>query len=421
MPNAGWPRVILADVVDLRLSSVDKKITPGEKKVRLCNYSDVYNHSVLCSDMEYMEGTATEREVRNCKLEVGDVIITKDSETADDIGVSAVVREQVADLICGYHLAILRPQKSALDGEYLHYALRTSNAKRQFRMYANGITRFGLRAGDIERVGIPFPPLSEQRKIAAILSSVDDAIEKTQAVIDQVQVVKRGLMQELLTRGLPARHTRFKQTEIGEIPEDWDSMSLEDYCAQVTDGTHGTPKRVEHGVPLLTSKNLRNGKLDLESCYLISEDDFAEISKRSGVDPGDVIFGMIGTIGNPLVVPGNFQKFAIKNVALFKLYGDLTKAGWLVAYLESPMFARRVLQQQTGNAQKFLSLGFLRRLRIPNASADEREEIVGTLSVIDHRLRGEEGCHASLMRIKSALMSVLLTGELRVTPDLEPA
>ena len=70
------------------------------------------------------------------------------------------------------------------------------------------------------------PPLPEQRKIAAILSSVDDAIEKTQAVIDQVQAVKRGLMQELLTRGLPGRHTRFKQTEIGEIPESWELLSL---------------------------------------------------------------------------------------------------------------------------------------------------------------------------------------------------
>ena len=79
-----------------------------------------------------------------------------------------------------------------------------------------------MRAGDIERLEIPLPRIPEQHKIAAILSSVDDAIEKTQAVIDQVQVVKRGLMQELLTRGLPGRHTRFKQTEIGEIPESWD-------------------------------------------------------------------------------------------------------------------------------------------------------------------------------------------------------
>ena len=218
MADSGWPWVGLVDVADLRLSSVDKKITAGENKVRLCNYSDVYNHSVLCADMDYMEATATEREIQNCHLEVGDVVITKDSETPDDIGVPAVVREEIPDLVCGYHLAILRPVKSALDGEYLNYALGMENAKRQFQMYANGITRFGLRAGDIKRVGILLPPLPEQHKIAAILSSVDDAIEKTQAVIDQVQVVKRGLMQELLTRGLPGRHTRFKQTEIGEIP-----------------------------------------------------------------------------------------------------------------------------------------------------------------------------------------------------------
>ena len=198
VPEA-WARVSLAEVVDLRLSSVDKKIVPGEEKVRLCNYSDVYNNTVIRSDMVFMEGTATEREIRKCRLEVGDVIITKDSETPDDIGVPAVVREQVVDLICGYHLAILRPLKSALDGEYLHYALCTSSAKRQFRMYANGITRFGLRAGDIGRVGMPLPSLPEQRKIATILSSMDDSMERSQASLSELQYLKSGLMSVLLT------------------------------------------------------------------------------------------------------------------------------------------------------------------------------------------------------------------------------
>ena len=81
--------------------------------------------------------------------------------------------------------------------------------------------RNGLNLQHVRSIRVAYPPLPEQRKIATILSSVDDTIEKTQAVIDQVQVVKRGLMQELLTRGLPGRHTRFKQTAIGEIPEDW--------------------------------------------------------------------------------------------------------------------------------------------------------------------------------------------------------
>ena len=303
----------MADVVDLRLSSVDKKITPGEKRVRLCNYSDVYNNSVISSDMEYMEATATEREVRNCRLEVGDVIITKDSETPDDIGVPAVVREQIADLICGYHLAILRPLKPALDGEYLHYALLTSDAKGQFQRYANGITRFGLRAGDIGRVKVPLPSLPEQRKIAAILSSVDDAIEKTQAVIDQVQVVKRGLMQELLTRGLPGRHTRFKQTEIGEVPEDWSVMTVGAVAAPGGKSCVGGPfgsdlTRKDYmdspGVPVIRGSNLSAPSPWLnEDEFVFVSDGKAKALQRNLAYPGDLIFTQRGTLGQVCRIP----------------------------------------------------------------------------------------------------------------------
>ena len=89
-----WPRAALGDVVDLRLSSVDKKTVPGERSVRLCNYSDVYHHRAIRADMDYMKATATDREIRNCRLEPGDVVITKDSETADDIGVPAIVSDK---------------------------------------------------------------------------------------------------------------------------------------------------------------------------------------------------------------------------------------------------------------------------------------------------------------------------------------
>ncbi len=149
--------------------------------------------------MDYMEATVTQREIDNFKLEVGDVVITKDSETPHDIGVPALVREEVGDLICGYHLAILRPSGSFLNGEFLHYALSTNIVKQQFRTCANGITRFGLRRRDIEHVRIPLPPIIEQRMIAVTCSSVDDIVEKNQAIMDRLQVVKSGLMPALLT------------------------------------------------------------------------------------------------------------------------------------------------------------------------------------------------------------------------------
>ena len=116
----------------------------------------------------------------------------------------------------------LRPNRNVVHGRFLAYVLS--------HLHASGVTLLmqqattGIRNLNYKEYlsrELPVPPLPEQRKIAAILSSVDDAIVKTQAVIDQVQVVKRGLMQELFTRGLPGRHTRFKQTAIGEIPEDW--------------------------------------------------------------------------------------------------------------------------------------------------------------------------------------------------------
>ena len=189
----------LGNVVDLRLSGVDKRTRLGEKTVRLCNYRDVYNNESILDSMAFMEATATEREINSCRLRMGDVVITKDSETPTDIGVPAFVRGPVTDLICGYHLAILRPLESVLDGDYLYHALCSEETKRQFQMYANGITRFGLRAGDIKRVRIRLLDLSDQRRVAATLSSVEGAIEKRKAELPHLDSLKRALRSTLLT------------------------------------------------------------------------------------------------------------------------------------------------------------------------------------------------------------------------------
>ena len=115
-----------------------------------------------------------------------------------------------------------------IDPNYLLSVLKSKRSLNVYKRLTQGTVnrRGGISFETLSRLLLQLPPLSEQRKIAAILSSMDDAIGKTQAVIDQVQVVKGGLMQELFTRGLPGRHTQFKQTEIGEIPEEWDLLPL---------------------------------------------------------------------------------------------------------------------------------------------------------------------------------------------------
>ena len=166
-------RVALGSVIDLQLSSVDKKSKAKEQAVRLCNYMDVYNNSFIHDGIDFMTATANENEIAKCSLSAGDIVITKDSEKYDDIGVPALVSEDISNLVCGYHLAILRPRSTEVDGTYLYYALSAEETQYQFHSYANGVTRFGLRKADIGLVEIPLPPLNEQRSIARILRILD--------------------------------------------------------------------------------------------------------------------------------------------------------------------------------------------------------------------------------------------------------
>src|SRR4051812_34307275 len=114
MSAVPWPLAALLAVAEVRVSSVDKKTHPTEIPVRLCNYSDVYVNDYVTSSLEFMLASAREVEIARFGLEQGDVVITKDSESPDDIGVPAVVIERIEGLVCGYHLAILRPRNGAI-------------------------------------------------------------------------------------------------------------------------------------------------------------------------------------------------------------------------------------------------------------------------------------------------------------------
>jgi len=198
LPNQ-WEFYRLKNVCEILFSNVDKRIIEHEKKVLLCNYTDVYYNNHITDKITFMEGTSNEREIEKFSLYKNDVIITKDSETYNDIAVPSIVTENIENLICGYHLAILRPNIEKLDGLFLMFLLCLNKINHQFQKLANGITRFGLNLSSVEDAVIPVPPLPEQKKIAEILSTWDLAIEKTEKLIEEKTKLKKGLMQQLLT------------------------------------------------------------------------------------------------------------------------------------------------------------------------------------------------------------------------------
>ena len=195
-----------------------------------------------------------------------------------------------------------------------------------------------------------------------------------------------------------------------EFSGEWQEKKL-GTVADVRDGTHESPKYVLEGKPLVTSKNLlKNGKLDLNNVDHISNKDFEDINKRSGVNIGDILFGMIGTLGNPVRVKSN--DFAIKNVALIKQNGELLNS-YLIQYLGSANIDKQFFQRNAGGTQKFMALGVIRDLTIRLPNKVEQKKIAGFLEVIDEKIGKLQKKNELLEKYKKGIMQKIFSQQIR--------
>lgn len=161
-------------------------------------------------------------------------------------------------------------------------------------------------------------------------------------------------------------------------------MIATEYCVKVFDGTHDSPKPVENGRLLITSKHIADRSLDTSSAYLISDEDFENVNKRSQVHQWDILFSMIGTVGNVYIETSEKVDYAIKNMGVFSCQNK-EKAYWLYYYLQSPLVKAKIDALMAGAVQKFVPLGFLRDLDIPEYT-ENAQNIVAALSALDDKI-----------------------------------
>ena len=186
----GWKVKPLRHMTDYRISSVDKRVKGDEFPVRLCNYTDVYHNEFIRPDMDFMYATATKTEIDQYRLLNNDVVITKDSESWDDIGVPALAVDTFSDLVCGYHLALLHPRDHTILGPFLFRCLQTRPVQMQLELAATGVTRFGLSKFSIGTLLLPVPPLEVQRSIVMY-------IDRETAKLDSIISTQEGLLELL--------------------------------------------------------------------------------------------------------------------------------------------------------------------------------------------------------------------------------
>ena len=305
---AHWEVRRLLTVVNMRVSNVDKHTREDEISVRLCNYVDVYKNDRITPALPFMAATASRDEIERFRVESGDVLITKDSETWDDIGVPALVAESAHDLLSGYHLALLRPTTEIL-GSYLARTLESKGVAYQFHVRANGVTRYGLTHTAIQSVRIPLPPPSEQAAIVRYLGYVDRRIRRYVAakwkLIALLEEERQAIINRAVIRSLDP-NVRLKPSRLdwlGDVPEHWEVAR---FSRQVNIAEGQVDPKIEpHASMLLIAPNHlepRTGRLSNRE----TASEQGAISGKYFCRAGDVIYSKIRpALAKVLVAPSD--------------------------------------------------------------------------------------------------------------------
>lgn len=244
----GMKRYKLSEVANVEISGVDKKCVAGETSVRLCNFVDVYRNWAITSEMSkgFMEATARQAEIDRFTIKKGQVALTKDSETRDDIGISTYIADNFDDVLLGYHNALITPNPKILNGKYLNALLHTDYAKRYFAYNASGSgQRYALSTDALNSFPVLLPSLEEQEKIGNIFSSIDRKILLNRALNQNLEALAKQLYDYWFVQfDFPDENGRPYKSSGGkmvwneklkrEIPECWDLILVKDTCPIVT-------------------------------------------------------------------------------------------------------------------------------------------------------------------------------------------
>jgi type I restriction enzyme S subunit len=418
-----WESTNLGKVLELIVSNVDKKIDKHERVVNLCNYLDVYRNRYLNSTCDFSLGSVTEAEYEKFKLKIGDVIITKDSETPDDIAIPSVIDDQIAELICGYHLAILRTDsQKVLDGHFLMNLLQHHPVKSQFSSVAGGATRFGLTRDAILNVKIDYPiQLTEQKRIANIIRSVDISISENKKLLNKVTDLKKALMQELFTKGIG--HKEFKDSPLGKIPKEWSTGHILEYLVEkspIRTGPFGSSLKKEmyvpHGYKVYGQEQVIANNFAIGN-YFIDEQKFKELQSYE-VNPFDILISLVGTFGKISLVPENILS-GIINPRLIRIRPNQNKCYpfFLKHLLQTDIFSVQASQRTHGGTMGILNMEIIRSIKLPLVPFPEQKQIASTLESIENRIITHSLKIEAMKNLKQALMQDLLSGKVRVNTD----
>lgn len=403
-------------------SNVDKKTHEGESPVRLCNYTDVYYNDLITADMDLMTASASDEQIAKFTLRQGDTIITKDSESADDIAVSAYVPADLPRVVCGYHLAILRPQNS-VHGPFMKHLFDSHYIRACVAVRANGLTRVGLSQDALGTLPVPVPPFEEQALIAGFLkqetAKLDSLIAEQRLLIERLGEKRQALISHAVTKGLN-RDAPMKPSLVeglGEVPAHWRVLKMK-WVAQMESG-HTPDKKVpaywDGDIPWVSLNDtgyLRDNDHISATAHNITSEGIANSSAHL-LPPGAVVFSRDATIGRCAITA---IPMAVSQHFIAWLPSERITSEYLLLRLRS--MTQELDRLTTGATVKTIGMPEVRTLATPVPPLDEQRDIVCHVrketATIDALMEAAEHAIELLQERRIAVISAAVTGQIDV-------
>jgi type I restriction enzyme S subunit len=423
-----WGLEKLKFKADIQFSNVDKLSEALELPILLCNYVDVYKNEKIHHEINFMQATANTSEISKFKIKKGDVLITKDSESADDIAVPALVVEDFENVLCGYHLAQIKSKKT-LTGEYLFRLFQSKNFNHNFEASASGMTRYGLSVSSIKNVFVLIPSLSEQQKIVDFLDykmgQCDRFISNRQKQIELLNEQLHFKINQAITKGINSK-VKFKPTDIKyvpEIPEHWDIRKFKSLTSILTCGVAATPEYVEkhEGVLFLSAQNVKPFRMVFDKLAYIKQELHKKLTRNKKPMKGDVLVTRIGgdsNIGDACVVSID-SEFSVY-VSLTHIRPNKEILSEYIVYFFNTEYCYQLNHEGTvvAGGQGNLNVKNVERYRIPLPPVEEQKEIITYLDnyrkEIDNLISKYQKQIELMQEYRTALISQAVTGKIDV-------
>ncbi|WP_181137238.1 restriction endonuclease subunit S [Vibrio hyugaensis] len=461
--NLPWPLVSFETLLaePLRNGIYKKKEFHG-RGCKIVNMGELFKYPRLNSDVEMNLVELSDKEKEKSLLKTGDLIFARRSLTAEGAGKCTLIYKISEDTTFESSIIRARLDPNKALPEFYYYLFNSPIGKWLLGTILRQTAVAGITGSDLAKLMVPCPPISLQKELVEHARVLDNKIDINSQIKQTLEQMAQTLFKswfvdfdpvidnaldagnpipELFETRVERRKavresadfkplpddvrqlfpSEFEESELGWVPKGW-MVQYSGGIFDVRDGTHDSPKKSEDGFPLVTSRHLTSGNLDLSSAYLISEDDYDKVNKRSKVDHGDILLTMIGTVGVSYLVNVAKVNFAIKNVGLFKTSVTPELRHYFYQMLRSKETTSFLESRVAGTTQKYLSLKVLRNIPILLPCST-------LLKIFNSQVEPYSRLHqfnldntSSLSKFRDTLLPKLISGELRLdSPEVEQA